>query len=70
LHYDFIGINDAIYSLIVNKVTAGQLLTSNGTEMVALDVRTTGKVLMANSSAANGIEWANLPSWELDHLQV
>jgi len=40
---------------------AGQLLTSNGTESVALDVGTTGQVLMANSSAANSIKWANLP---------
>jgi len=40
---------------------AGQLLTSNGTEAVALDVGITGQVLTANSSAANGVEWANLP---------
>jgi len=47
----------------INLLTeAGQLLTSNGTKSVALDVRTTGQVLMANSSAANGIEWANLPT--------
>jgi len=39
---------------------AGQLLTSNRTESVALDVGTTGQVLMANSSAADGIKWANL----------
>jgi len=41
---------------------ARQLLTSNGTKSVALDVRTTGQVLTTNSSAANGIEWANLPA--------
>jgi len=40
----------------------GQLLTSIGTETVALDVGTTGQVLTANSPAANGIEWANLPT--------
>jgi len=41
---------------------AGQLLTSNRTESFALDVGTTGQVLTANSSVANGIEWANLPT--------
>jgi len=41
---------------------ARQLLTSNGTKNVALDVGTNGQVLTANSSAANGIEWANLPA--------
>jgi len=41
---------------------ARQLFTSNGTEMVALDFGTTGQVLTANSSAANSIEWANLPT--------
>jgi len=47
----------------INLLTeARQLLTSNGTESVALDVGTTGQVLTANSSAANGIEWANLPT--------
>jgi len=47
----------------INLLTeAGQLLTSNGTESVALDVGTTGQVLMANSSVANGIKWANLPT--------
>jgi len=47
----------------INLLTeAGQLLTSNRTESVALDVGTTGQVLTANSSAANGIEWANLPA--------
>jgi len=40
---------------------AGQLLTSNGTKSVALDVGTTGQVLTANSSEANGVKWANLP---------
>jgi len=39
-----------------------QLLTSNRTKSVALDVGTTGQVVMANSSAANGVEWANLPT--------
>jgi len=47
----------------INLLTeAGQLLTSNGTESVTLDVGTTGQVLTANSSAANGIKWANLPT--------
>jgi len=47
----------------INLLTeAGQLLTSNWTESVALDVGTTGQVLTANSSAANGIEWANFPT--------
>jgi len=47
----------------VNLLTeARQLLTSNRTKAVALDVGTTGQVLMANSSAANGIEWADLPT--------
>jgi len=41
---------------------ARQLLTSNGTETVALDVGTTGQVLTANSSVANSIKWANLPT--------
>jgi len=46
----------------INLLTeAGQLLTSNWTESVALDVRTTSQVLTANSSVADGIEWANLP---------
>jgi len=46
----------------INLLTeARQLLTSNGTKAVALDVGTTGQVLTANSSAANGVEWANLP---------
>jgi len=40
---------------------AGQLLTSDGTKEVSFDVETTSQVLTANSSAANGIEWANLP---------
>jgi len=45
----------------INLLTeAGQLLTSNRTKSVALDVGTTGQVLMANSSAANSVEWANL----------
>jgi len=39
---------------------AWQLLTSNRTKAVALDVGTTGQVLTAHSSAANGVEWANL----------
>jgi len=47
----------------INLLTeAGQLLTSNRTEAVALDVGTTGQVLTANSSAADGIKWANLPA--------
>jgi hypothetical protein len=47
----------------INLLTeAGQLLTSNGTESVTLDVGTIGQVLTANSSAANGIKWANLPT--------
>jgi len=41
---------------------AGQLLTSNRTESVALDVGTTSQVLTANNSVADGIEWANLPA--------
>jgi len=39
------------------------LLTSKGTEVVALDVGTTGQILTANSSVANGIEWANSASY-------
>jgi len=47
----------------VNLLTeAGQLLTSNRTEAVALDAGTTGQVLTANSSVANGVEWAALPT--------
>jgi len=47
---------------VTNLLTkAGQLLTSNGTESVALDVGTTGQVLTANSSVANSVKWANLP---------
>jgi len=47
----------------VNLLTeAGQLLTSNGTKAVALDIETTGQVLTANSSAANGVKWENLPT--------
>jgi len=47
----------------INLLTeVGQLFTSNGTKAVALDVGTTGQVLTANSSVANGIEWANLPT--------
>jgi len=47
----------------INLLTeAGQLLTSNRTNAVALDVGTTSQVLTANSSAANGFEWANLPT--------
>ena len=41
---------------------AGQLITLNGTTEVALDPGTNGQVLTANSSAADGIEWANLPT--------
>jgi len=45
----------------INLLTeAGKLLTSNGTKSVALDLGTTSQVLTANSSAANGIKWANL----------
>jgi len=47
----------------INLLTeAGQLLTSNGTKAVALDVGTTSKVLTANSSVADSVEWANLPT--------
>jgi len=47
----------------VNNLTeAGQLLTSNRTQMVALDAGATSQVLTANSSAANGIRWADLPA--------
>jgi len=53
------GSAGAITSLIDE---ARQLLTSNGTKNVALDVGTNGQVLMANSSVANGIKWANLPA--------
>jgi len=46
----------------INLLTeARQLLTSNGTESVALDVGTTSQVLTANSSAGDSIKWANLP---------
>jgi len=41
---------------------ASQLLTSNGTKAVALDAGTNGQVLTINSSAANCIEWAALPT--------
>jgi len=41
---------------------ARQLLTSNWTKTVALDAGTTGQVLTANSLAADGIEWVNLPT--------
>jgi len=55
----------------INLLTeAGQLLTSNGTESVALDVGTTSQVLTANSSAADSIEWANLPAATLANLGV
>jgi len=44
----------------INLLTeARQLFTSNRIESVALDVGTTGQVL---SSAADGVEWANLPT--------
>jgi len=50
----------------INLLTeASQLLTSNGTKSVAPNVGTTSQVLMANSSAANGIEWANLPTTQV-----
>jgi len=41
---------------------AGQLITLNGTTEVTLDPGTNGQVLTANSSAADGIEWADLPA--------
>jgi len=55
---DFIY-NDSVPLLLV-VIKPIQLLTSNGTESVALDVGTTSQVLTANSSVADGIKWANL----------
>jgi len=47
----------------VNLLTeASQLLTSNGTKAVALDAGTNDQVLTLNSSVADGIEWAALPT--------
>jgi len=60
---DFINLPEHYLSIITPSTYVKQFISlSSRTEAVALDVGTTGQVLTANSSVANGVEWANLPT--------
>jgi len=55
-----VGGSAGVTTNLLTKVS--QILTSNGTKTITLDAGTNGQVLTANSSVADGIEWANLPA--------